>query len=51
MEGLCVACREPAIPKCRTDAGRREYRISGMCEKCFDECTEEREYDPREDNQ
>ena len=36
-DGLCISCREPALPKCYSEAGRREYSISGMCEKCFDE--------------
>jgi len=35
-KGICVECKEPALPKCYSEAGRREYRISGMCEKCFD---------------
>jgi len=35
-QGLCVQCKEPAIPKCYSDAGRREYKISGLCEPCFD---------------
>lgn len=39
--GLCVNCGEPALPKCYSDAGRREYRISGMCEPCFDKLTQE----------
>lgn len=34
--GRCVSCGEPALPKCYSNAGRREYYISGMCEKCFD---------------
>ena len=34
--GLCIQCKEPALPKCYSDAGRREYRISGLCELCFD---------------
>ena len=34
--GICVKCKEPALPKCYSDAGRREYQISAMCEKCFD---------------
>ena len=36
-KGLCIQCKEPAIPKCYSDAGRREFYISGMCEVCFDE--------------
>lgn len=35
-KGLCINCKEPALAKCYSDAGRKEYRISGMCEKCFD---------------
>lgn len=35
-KGLCIQCKEPALPKCYSDAGIREYHISGMCEKCFD---------------
>lgn len=36
-QGLCFECKEPALPKCYSAAGRGEYQISGMCEKCFDE--------------
>lgn len=35
-KGICINCKEPALPKCYSEAGRREYGISGMCEKCFD---------------
>ena len=35
--GICVQCKEPALPKCYSDAGIREYQLSGLCEKCFDE--------------
>ena len=41
--GVCVQCRQPALPKCYSDAGRREYNISGMCEQCFDSLFEEKE--------
>ena len=37
--GLCIQCNEPAIPKCYSDAGRREYQITGLCEPCFDGLT------------
>ena len=37
--GICIACKQPAIPKCYSDAGRAEYRISGLCEECFDKIT------------
>jgi hypothetical protein len=39
--GTCLKCKEPALPKCHTDAGVREYGISGMCESCFDMMFEE----------
>ena len=32
--GLCINCKQ--IPTFYTDLGRKEYRISGMCEPCFD---------------
>lgn len=35
-KGICVDCKEPALPKCYSVAGRDEYRISGLCEQCFD---------------
>ncbi len=35
-EGICIDCKEPAIPKCYSEAGLREYHISGLCETCFD---------------
>ena len=36
QQGLCISCKQPAIPKCYSYEGKREYRISGMCEECFD---------------
>uniref|UniRef100_A0A6M3KYN1 Uncharacterized protein n=1 Tax=viral metagenome TaxID=1070528 RepID=A0A6M3KYN1_9ZZZZ len=38
---LCIQCKEPALDKCYSDAGRSEYRISGLCEQCFDNIFEE----------
>jgi hypothetical protein len=38
-QGICVMCKEQAIPKCYSEAGRKEYRISGLCEPCFDTVT------------
>lgn len=32
--GRCVRCKRP--PTFTTEAGRREYRITGLCEPCFD---------------
>lgn len=34
--GLCISCKQDALSKCYSDAGRREYQISGLCEECFD---------------
>jgi len=39
--GLCISCGKPALERCYSDAGRREYYISGLCEICFDEITNE----------
>lgn len=36
-KGICIQCKQDALKNCYSDAGRREYRISGLCEKCFDE--------------
>ena len=33
-DGVCVACKKP--PVFYSEAGRREYRISALCEPCFD---------------
>jgi len=34
--GKCVKCGEEALPRCTTEAGRREVDITGMCEICYD---------------
>jgi hypothetical protein len=44
-KGTCIACKLPALPRCYSDAGRREYGISGMCELCFDKMFDEDEDD------
>ena len=36
---LCISCKQPAMSYCYSDAGVREYQISGLCEKCFDQIT------------
>jgi hypothetical protein len=33
-QGICVECKQP--PTFSTEAGKREYRLSAMCEPCFD---------------
>lgn len=35
-KGICVACGIDAQSRCKTDAGRKEYLLSGLCEICFD---------------
>ena len=35
-KGLCIDCKEPALPKCYSNASRKEFYISGLCEVCFD---------------
>jgi len=40
-KGVCISCRKP--PTFSTEAGRREYPISGLCEPCFDAMFEEEE--------
>lgn len=32
----CVECHQRAWENCYSNAGRREFYISGLCEKCFD---------------
>jgi hypothetical protein len=34
--GICIDCGKPALQNCYSEAGKREYGISGLCEKCFD---------------
>lgn len=36
-ERKCVKCRGDADALTYSDAGAREYEISGVCEQCFDE--------------
>ena len=36
-KGICIKCKMPALQNCYSDAGCKEYKISGMCEICFDE--------------
>lgn len=33
---ICVNCGEFALPRCYSEAGRKEFVISGTCEICFD---------------
>lgn len=33
---LCIDCKRPALEHCYSEAGIREFKISGLCEECFD---------------
>lgn len=39
QQGICIQCKEPALPKCYSDLGRKEYHITALCEECFDKIT------------
>jgi len=42
IPGHCIKCREGFSPSnVYTDAGWRETKISGLCERCFDEICKE----------
>ena len=36
---ICISCKMPVINRIQSDAGWREYGISGLCEICFDSIT------------
>ncbi len=36
-KGICISCKKP--PTYVSEAGRKEYPISGLCEPCFDDIT------------
>jgi len=40
-KGICIKCQKP--PTFYSEAGKREYHISGLCEPCFDNITKEEE--------
>lgn len=37
-KGICIDCKKP--PTLHSEAGRKEYPISGLCEPCFDAIAE-----------
>ena len=38
-QDVCVKCKELWWKKTRSNAGKQEYQISGLCEECFDNIT------------
>ena len=36
-QGICIKCREEAEPRCHSEAGKKEFTISGLCEMCWDQ--------------
>ncbi len=34
-QGICVSCKK--APKFYSEAGREEYKISALCEYCYDD--------------
>ena len=34
--GLCLNCGLPALERCYSEAGRKEYALSCICEMCTD---------------
>jgi hypothetical protein len=43
--GVCVKCGLDHVSRCTTDAGKREYWISGLCEICWDEILKDSDSD------
>ena len=40
-KGICVKCKEPWESKTHSELGKLEYKISALCEECFDAITRE----------
>lgn len=40
-KGICIDCKEP--PVFYTEAGEREYYITGICEKCWTKMFEDKD--------
>ena len=45
VAGTCIACKKNALARCKTELGLKEYRISGLCEICWEAATK----DPADD--
>ena len=35
QQNICIKCKKP--PRFKTEAGKREYQITGLCEYCWDD--------------
>jgi len=38
-KGVCIDCKQPAMSGCFSDLDVREYKISGLCGRCFNQIT------------
>jgi len=38
--GICIECKQPALSRCYSTEGRKEYGITALCELCFDQLFE-----------
>ncbi len=38
-KGICIQCKQEALPRCHSEADKQEFKISGLCKICFDEIT------------
>jgi hypothetical protein len=49
-KGICIQCHKNALEGCYSKAGIKEYTISALCERCFDEITCKGEEEDIEEN-
>jgi peptide deformylase len=40
-QGVCLLCKQAALPKCATVVDVREYRLSAICGQCWDRVIDE----------
>lgn len=43
--GVCIRCKNSAAERIYSIIGKEEYKISGLCELCFDEITDPSNFD------
>ena len=44
-EGCCINCSLPGEANCYSAAGKAEFKISGLCEHCFDDIVKNKDDD------